>query len=94
MLTLAERIKLDRATRQAIESEVDRLIAILDGADGDCDLEDDDPAGDPLDLGEAEDWRPEGCDLPKPRYGVDQSAGPINEAEVGRAWHRHVMGAA
>ena len=31
--------------RAAIESEIERLIAMLDAYDGDPDLEDDDPAG-------------------------------------------------
>lgn len=87
-------IALSPEERAAIEAEVDRLIAILDAVDGDCDLEDDDPAGDPLDKGEDEEWRPEGFVLPKPRYGEDQSEGPANEQEVSRAWRRHVMGLA
>lgn len=31
--------------RVEIEDEIERLIALLDAYDGDCDMEDDDPAG-------------------------------------------------
>jgi hypothetical protein len=41
-----------------------------------------DPGGDPLDDGEAEDWRPDGITLPRPIYGDDQSLGPTNEREA------------
>lgn len=54
-------------------------IDLLDARAGDCDLEDDDPAGDPLDeLGEhpADDATP--ISAIKAVYGADQSAGPIN----------------
>lgn len=65
---------------------VDRLIARLDSMDSDCDLEDDDPAGDFLDeRGEAPsddgsrilpDW---------PAYRINQARGPVNHASaVGR----------
>lgn len=49
------------------------------------DAKDDDPSGDLLDEGEDEDWRPDGIFVDKPKYGIDQSSGPINEAE---AYHR------
>jgi hypothetical protein len=48
-----------------------------------------DPGGDPLDAGELEEWRTEGCSPVKPRYGDDQSAGPINEGEAHRVWFKH-----
>lgn len=76
--------------RDQIEEEIERLIALIDQDDGDCDVEDDDPAG-----GNVEDERQlaEGGDyyrLP-PRYGIDQSAGPINETDAYRQ-HRRDMG--
>lgn len=55
------------------------------------DAEDDDPAGDPLDeRGEFEDWRPDGVAVDRPRYGEDQSTGPLNELEAYRNWHRAI----
>ena len=36
---------LSVAEREEIESCIERLIAVLDAADGDCDNEDDDPTG-------------------------------------------------
>lgn len=56
----------------------------LDRIGGDCDLEDDDPAGEPLDFGEAEEWR----GVLKPVYGINQTRGPINEREAVQAYHR------
>lgn len=73
-----------RMTRDQIEQLIEAAIAFCDEQDGDTDLEDDDPAGDPLDSGEDEDWRPEGIRLLKPVYGTDQSLGPINEDETFR----------
>jgi hypothetical protein len=53
------------------------------------DAEDDDPAGDTLDEhGEFEDWRPDGVAVDRPRYGEDQSTGPLNELEAYRNWQR------
>lgn len=74
--------------RAAIEAEIEMhlhrvtlLIGRLDRQDGDCDLEDDDPAGDPLDLnGEMPDDEGRGILPTQPLYGVDQSAGPLNTA--------------
>jgi hypothetical protein len=63
-------------------------IFLLDQRSGDCDLEDDDPAGDPLDIfGEfqSDDGREMFAMMPK--YGADQTLGPINEAEARRAHH-------
>ena len=69
--------------RYAIECQIEELIALLDLVDGDPDLEDDDPSGDPLDRGEMP------CDgellAMKPVYGDDQTLGPINEYEAKRA---------
>jgi hypothetical protein len=53
-----------------------------DDTEEDDPLEEDDPAGDPLDLGEEEDWR----GVLKPAWGIDQTCGPTNEAEARRAW--------
>ena len=76
--------------RAAIEAEIDRLINLLDLADGDCELEDDDPAGgnveDEPQMGAGQDY----YRMP-PCYGIDQSKGPINEHEAYRQ-HRRDMG--
>jgi len=75
--------------RAAIEAKIEELIAFLDEIDGDPDLEDDDPSGDPLDAGEAPEATPI---MPmQPIYGIDQTKGPINEREGYRAWHHSVM---
>ena len=72
--------------RALIEEQIEALIALLDEQDGDCDLEEDDHSGDPLDQGEAQ------ADTPiapiQPFYGIDQSLGPINEDDAHRAWRR------
>lgn len=65
---------LTPAHRARIEDHVEALIALLDADDGDPDLEDDDPAEDVLDLGEYDEARL----LPRPKYGLDQSLGPVN----------------
>lgn len=87
--------------RVAIEAEiamhldrVEYLIARLDRTDGEPDLEDDDPAGDPLEMyGEAasDDGQPLMATLPL--YGVDQSTGPINEHAAARAYRAALVGA-
>jgi len=75
------------ANREAIENEIERLIALLDMCDGDPDLEDDDPAGDTLDEhGEAVGHHGQGLLPTLPRYGLDQSLGPINHDEAERSW--------
>lgn len=85
-------IVLARGQRQEIQRAIDLLIAVLDAADGDCDLEDDDPAGGAVeDCGEVEDWRPDGIKLLKPVYGIDQSLGPINEEEVYADYKRRLV---
>lgn len=72
--------------RARIEAIVETCIAYLDAIDGDCDLEDDDPSGDPLDHGELGGFvHPEILMATLPLYGVDQSRGPINEVEAYRA---------
>ena len=77
-------------SRAAIEAEIERLIALLDLADGDCDLEEDDAAGgnveDEPQMGVGQDY----YRMP-PCYGIDQSKGPINEHEAYRQ-HRRDMG--
>lgn len=73
------------ANRAEIEAEIEAhltrvtlLIARLDRADGDCDIEEDDPAGDPLDKGEEDEAR--GARVPV--FGVDQTREPINQREM------------
>lgn len=58
-------------------------IDILDGRAGDCDLEDGDPAGDPLDL-HGEPCSDDGRAIldAKPLYGADQTLGPINARDA------------
>ncbi|MBU1606829.1 MAG: hypothetical protein KKD08_08495 [Alphaproteobacteria bacterium] len=68
---------LDLRSRHHIEQTIEQLIGLLDTSDGDCDLEDDDPAGDPLDHGEADYYLPD-----IPLYGIDQDSPPINEREA------------
>ncbi|SCW36799.1 hypothetical protein SAMN02927924_00229 [Sphingobium faniae] len=87
---------LSRYDRERLEGFVAIAIDLMDLMDGDPDLEDgdadedDDPAG-----GNVEDERQmaAGQDyyrLP-PRYGIDQTKGPINEIEAYRQ-HRRDMG--
>ena len=64
---------LSSLDRKAIEAKIEELIDLLDGIDGDPDLEDDELHSDPLDLGEETKIIPI-----MPRYGADQSEGPIN----------------
>ena len=73
--------------RQQIEEEIEHLISLLDAHDGDCDLEDDDPAG-----GNVEDDQqdPMHYRLP-PKYGADQTV-MINERDILRDYHRQIMG--
>lgn len=78
------------ANRRAIADEIERLIALLDIVDGDCDLEDDDPAG--SDNEDAEGDHGRGLLRELPRYGVDQSAGPINYARAERDHQAETMG--
>ena len=61
--------------------------------DGDCDLEDDDPAGDGLDE-RGECLTDDGSEMLStlPLYGLDQSAGPVNEREAGFVRRREMMG--
>lgn len=82
--------RFNLANRAAIEAEIERLISMLDDLDGDCDIEEDDPAG-----GNVEDERQaaEGEEFFRllPRYGLDQTLGPINELEA-YGLHRREMG--
>lgn len=77
-------LELMPSARQAIEAEIERLIDLLDTIDGDCDLEDDDPAGgDPDDEGEFD----RSISPIAPRFGIDQTGEPTNVVEL-RAAHR------
>lgn len=84
---------LDQAARLQIEEEVERLLALLDAADGDCDLEDDDPSGDPLDLvGEASSDDGRGLLLTPPVWALDQTEGPVNHQQAQREYLAAEMG--
>lgn len=63
---------------------VEALIAQMDMLAGDCDLEDDGPEFNVED--EGEDQFPASM---TPKYGVDQSASPINAAELEAAYLAH-----
>lgn len=76
-------------SRRAIEAEIERLIALLDAADGDDDLEDD-REDDPLDHGEEDESR----GLILPIYDVDQSTGPVNERQMLRDHHERLRSVA
>ncbi|MBV9840229.1 MAG: hypothetical protein JOY99_01620 [Sphingomonadaceae bacterium] len=69
------------------------MIDRMDEMDGDCDIEDDDPAGDPLDAGEFEAGSHPNDVLVKTRpiYGVDQSLGPINQDDAWQEHRRNIM---
>ncbi|MET0240191.1 MAG: hypothetical protein ABW184_09875 [Sphingobium sp.] len=54
--------------RPKLEAFIEIAIDLLDTLDGVPDVEDDDPAGDPLDEGEIQEAAPEAT-----AYGVDQS---------------------
>jgi hypothetical protein len=78
-----------RATIEAeIEASLDHvsvLLARLDRDDGDCDLEDDDPAGDPLDIdGEAPTGDGRALSPVLPVWAIDQRCEPINSREPTR----------
>jgi hypothetical protein len=88
------RSALTRNERLKIEAQIELMIGLLDASDGDCDLEDDDPAGGAAeDAGEAEDWRPHGILLDLPIYSTDQTTGPINENQAWRKWHQELRAA-
>lgn len=85
--------RITPAHRGRIEDQIEALIALLDRDDGDPDLEDDDPAGDPLDeRGEAQ--TEDGTELlrTRPLYALDQSLGPINETAALKARARELYG--
>lgn len=73
--------------REAIENEIERLIALLDAYDGDPDLEDDDPGGgnveDEPQMGEGQEYY-----RLLPVYRIDQTLGPVNMKEGYRDWRR------
>ncbi len=70
---------LSRLGTRDLEVIASTAIDLLDQRAGDCDLEDDDPAGDPLDiLGEAQSDDGRALLAIRPHYDVDQSAGPTN----------------
>lgn len=80
---------LSRLSTSDVQAVVVAAIDILDSRENDCDLEDDDPSGDPLEiLGEcqSDDGREVLAMLPK--YGADQTLGPINEADARQAHYR------
>lgn len=82
-LSFRRREKIETEIETLLE-RVDQLLGRLDRADGDCDLEDDDPAGDILDKGEALGDSGAGIMKTLPIYGVDQRTGPTNYAIVSR----------
>lgn len=99
-MATALRTVMSAHRRKEIEAEiagclqrVDLLIARLDREDAPFeDLEDDDPAGGAVDdTGEPNENFEEGIRIGRPRYGVDQSTGPINVREVNLAWHRRLV---
>lgn len=69
--------------RKAVERQIEELIELLDTLDGDPDLEEDELHEDPLDLGEATNIMET-----VPIYGLDQSAGPLNERAAYAAHRR------
>jgi len=80
---------LTRYDRPKMEGFIAVAIDLLDMLDGDPDIEDDDPGGTDLDRGEA---AAESRILPTlPEYGIDQTAGPINERDAVRAHRRAVL---
>lgn len=69
--------------REEIEDEIERLITLLDAVDGDWDLEEGNDMEAVNEDGVGE------LSPVLPRYGADQSIGPINERECYLAWqHR------
>lgn len=83
----SHRRKLIEAEIELCLRRVERLIARLDRADGDPDLEDDDPAGGAIDdQGEGDELLPL-----LPVYVLDQTSGPINERAALRERHRRMM---
>jgi hypothetical protein len=69
---------LSARDRYAIERQIEEL---LDAIDGDADLEEDDFPGDEAD------WEMDRTNpIMLPRYGVDQSTGPINFQEAEDAY--------
>lgn len=72
--------RLDTADLRALAAIA---IDIIDARGGDCDMEDDDPAGDPLELfGEPQSDTGAPLYAALPIYDTDQTAGPINERDA------------
>lgn len=78
---------LGRFSRVELEGFISIAIELLDLADGDPDLEEDDHGGGDV------------CDEPHdanehfmmtPRYGIDQSAGIVNDVNIIRDYHRRL----
>jgi len=66
-----------------------RMIDRMDEIDVDPELEDDDPAGGSADdIGEIEPWHADRITMALPRYGKDQSNGPINVDAAAREYRR------
>lgn len=79
---------LDRAV---LEEWIEAAIARLDALDGDPDLEDDDPAGDPLDAGEVDGIDELGDTFSDPAYYREQRARIRGERcfPIERRWREH-----
>jgi len=76
-------IVLARYDRPKLAAFINVAIDLLDALDGDADFEDTAiEDGDTLDLGEAQ--AETEILATKPKYGVDQTLGPINEVEAVR----------
>lgn len=69
--------------RASLEAAIENMIALLDVIDGDCDLEEDDPAG-----GNVDDERQLDDARLMPAYRIDQNQGPSNYARALQAYHR------
>ncbi|OJY68608.1 MAG: hypothetical protein BGP16_05005 [Sphingobium sp. 66-54] len=83
---------LARYDRASLEAFLSVAIDLLDAMDGDPDVEDDDPSGDTLDIsGEAPTDNGAEMYAIRPVYSVDQSRGPINEAEAHREHMRELL---
>ncbi|QCI92905.1 hypothetical protein [Novosphingobium sp. EMRT-2] len=73
--------------REAIEQQIEALIEMLDHIDGDPDMEPDHEDYDACDAGEHIQLLPI-----LPRYGEDQSEGPINEREAHDIYYAELCG--
>lgn len=83
LMAIEPTTSLSSVDRKEIEAIIEHLIGVLDFADGDIDMEDDDPAGGNVeDEGEAD----FSLGLPFPVYGVNQDTIPLNDDEIAREW--------